>query len=145
MDEGRDWRWAFHGVGKPDVERNLGRLPRGANHQQETDGGQQSGAGFFYSHASNGLKYVAEVQRAEVLDHQEERDEKAEVADAVDDECFLAGGCGGVFGEPEAYEHEEHEEVEIREETIEAALFPHIADRVDMNEESDAGDHQQHD
>ena len=37
-----------------------------------------------------------------MLDKQEHADQKSEVADAVDDECFLAGVGGGVFLEPEA-------------------------------------------
>ena len=37
MDQGRDRRRAFHGVGQPDVERDLGRLPDGAHEQQQRD------------------------------------------------------------------------------------------------------------
>ncbi len=105
-----------------------------------------------------------------MLDHQEEGDEEAEIADAIDDECFFAGGCGGVFREPEAdqqvrgetdalptdehhqvvlrehqREHEEHEEVEVGHEAVVAVVIPHVADRINVDEEADAGDDQQHD
>ncbi len=39
---------------------------------------------------------VAEAQGAEVRDEEEHRKQEAEVADAVDDEGFLAGVRGGV-------------------------------------------------
>ena len=46
----------------------------------------------------------AEGQGAEVCQQQKDADQESEVADAVDDECFLAGVGGGVFLEPEADE-----------------------------------------
>ena len=36
-----------------------------------------------------------------MLDHQEKADQKAEVADTVNDEGFFAGGGGRILGEPE--------------------------------------------
>ena len=47
---------------------------------------------------------LAEGERAEVGQQQEDSDEEAEVADAVDDEGFLAGVGGGVALELEADE-----------------------------------------
>ena len=101
---------------------------------------------------------------------QEHREQEAEVADAVDDEGFLAGVGGGVLLEVEADEqvggeadalpadehqqealgehqdqHEEHEEVEIGEEAPVALFVRHVADRVDVDEEADAGDDAEHD
>ncbi len=37
-----------------------------------------------------------------MLDHQEERDQESEVANAINDECLLAGGGRGILGEPES-------------------------------------------
>src|ERR1700690_2850194 len=42
-------------------------------------------------------------------------------------------------------QHEEHEEIEIGKERPVALLVRHITDRVDVDEEADAGDDQQHD
>ncbi len=47
---------------------------------------------------------LAEGERAEVGEQQEDADEEAEVADAVDDEGFFAGVGGGVRLELEADE-----------------------------------------
>ena len=103
-------------------------------------------------------------------DQQEHREQEAEVADAVDDEGFFAGVGGGVLLEVEADEqvggetdalpadeeqkeardedqdeHEEHEEVEVGEEAPVAFFVRHVADRVDVDEEADAGDDAEHD
>ena len=115
-------------------------------------------------------KDLAEIERAEVLDHQEHGEQEAEVADAVDDEGFLAGVGGGVLREVEAdeqvggetdalpadehqqeaggqhqHQHEEHEEVEVGEEAPVAFFVRHVADGVDVDEEADAGDDAEHD
>src|SRR4029077_9079452 len=90
-------------------------------------------------------------------------------ADAVDDESFLASVGGGLSQEieadeqiatqPDAFpsdekqdvvgghdedEHEKHEEVQIGEEAVVAALVGHVASRIDVDEPADAGDHQEH-
>ena len=113
---------------------------------------------------------VGEVERAEVRDEEEHREQEAEVADAVDDEGFLAGVGGGVLLEVEAdeqvggeadalpadeeqqeaggehqHQHEEHEEVEVGEEAPVALLVRHVAGGVEVDEEADAGDDAEHD
>ncbi len=42
-------------------------------------------------------------------------------------------------------QHEKHEQIQVAEEAVVAALFPHVADGINVNEKSDAGHHQQHD
>src|SRR6202011_2938631 len=91
------------------------------------------------------------------------------IADAIDDESFFTGVGGGLFqeieadqqGAAEAYafpadeqenvvcgedqdEHEEHEEVEVREEAVVAALVGHVAGGIDVDQPADAGDDQEH-
>src|SRR5882724_1010739 len=44
VNEGADGRGAFHGVGEPDVERDLGGLAHGADEKQKSDGGQDGRA-----------------------------------------------------------------------------------------------------
>ena len=41
-------------------------------------------------------------------------------------------------------QHEKHEQVQIGEEAVEAAFLPHVADGINVDEEADAGDDQQH-
>ena len=102
VDERGDRRGAFHGVGEPDVERDLRGLAGGAEDEQEGDGGEeaavQSGAG------AMAAKTSVKLERAEVGDEQEHGEQEAEVADAVDDEGLLAGVGGGVLVEVEADE-----------------------------------------
>ena len=102
VDERGDGRWAFHGVGKPDVERKLRAFAGGADEQAESDGGEDaSGPGGFYGEF--GGDHV-KGEGTEVSEQQEHADEEAEVADAIDDEGLHAGaGCGGLL-EPEADE-----------------------------------------
>ena len=42
-------------------------------------------------------------------------------------------------------QHGDHEQIHIREESGESLLPVHIPDGIDMDQESDAGDHEQHD
>ncbi len=104
-----------------------------------------------------------------MLDQQKQGDQKSEVANPVDDEGFLPGRRRRIFREPEAdqqvgrqphafppdehlqvvarqhqREHEKHEQVEVGEEAIEAAFLPHVAHRIDVNQEADPGHDQQH-
>src|SRR5581483_10617777 len=113
---------------------------------------------------------VRKIERAEVCDEEEHREQESEVADAVDDEGLLAGIGGGVATEIEAdqqvgsetdalpsdeeqlearrehqNQHEEHEEVEVREEAPVTFLFSHVANRVDVNQEADTRDDAEHD
>ena len=105
-----------------------------------------------------------------MLDQQKQRDQESEVADAVDDEGFLSCGGGRVLYEEEAdqqirrqadalpadehqqvvagqdqRQHEKHEQVQVGEEAVEAAFLPHVADGINVNQETNAGDDQQHD
>src|SRR5207253_1396978 len=45
---------------------------------------------------------MREVERSEMPDHQEKRNQESKVTDPINDECFLAGRCRRVFCEPEA-------------------------------------------
>ena len=95
VDEGGDRGGAFHGVGQPDVERNLRGFAGGAEDEQEGDGGEE--AAVPVGIGGDAGEDVGEVERAEVGDEQEHREQEAEVADAVDDEGFFAGVGGGVL------------------------------------------------
>jgi hypothetical protein len=91
MDQRRDWRRAFHGVRQPDIKRDLGRLAGRADHQQQPNRREQPGAASFRRQRMHRSKDSREVERSEMLDHQEERNQESKITDPVDDECFLAG------------------------------------------------------
>ena len=103
VDQGADGRGAFHRVGQPDVQRELGALAAGAEHQQQADrrgrrrrrrtapdrpaaSGRERPAS-----SSPSADRVVEIERAVGRPDQEHAQGEAEVADAVDQERLLAG------------------------------------------------------
>ena len=170
VDEGRHRRRAFHGVGQPDVERNLGRLAGRAEEEQQRDAGQRAEAQFRRQRAGFDC-HLLEIERAEELEQPEHPEHEAEVADAVDDKRLLAGVGRGRLREPEAdqqirtqpdtfpadehhrearaehqHEHERRKQVQIREVARElgVVLRVHVRRRVQVDQRPDAGDHQNH-
>ena len=97
-----DRRGAFHRVRKPDVQRNLRGFAGGAEDQQKSDGGENATVPFRVD--ADRVEDVAEVERTELANDEEHREQEAEVADAVDDEGLFAGVGGGVLLEVEADE-----------------------------------------
>ena len=167
VDERGDRGGAFHRVGEPDIERKLRALAGRAQHQAKRDHGNHATApaGVLAEFSSD----LGERQGAEVGDEQEHPDQKAEVAYAIDNECFLACVGRRLFLEPEADEqirgqahalpsdehdqgvagqhedgHEKQEQVQVGEVARIALVVAHVADRVDVNQEADAGDDQEH-
>src|SRR5580692_10558585 len=105
-----------------------------------------------------------------MLNQQEDANQKSKISYAVNDEGFLPGRRSGILGEPEPNQqirrqthtlppdehhqvvigqhqrqHEKHEQVQIGEETVIAGILRHVANGVDVNEETNSGDDQQHD
>ena len=169
VNQRADRRGAFHGVGQPDVQRNLRGLAGRADQQQKRGGGQHAGARGFHGHGGRAAEHRREIQRAELPEQQEQAQQEAEVADAVDQECLVAGVGGGLLQEPEADEqvaaqsdafpadehqqvvgrqhqrqHEEHEQVQVGEKAAVAGIVGHVAGGIEVNEPADAGDHDQH-
>ncbi len=165
VDERGDRRGAFHGVGQPGVERELGGLAAGAHEEEERDGG-------IGPHAHRGVGLAedgAVVQRAEGDPDQHDAQPEAEVPHPVHDEGLLARVGGGLLLVPEPDEevraeadrfpedveheevarqhqhhHREHEEVQIGEEAGVARIAVHVAGGVEMDEEPHPGHDQQH-
>ena len=71
VDERGDRRGAFHGVGQPDVERDLRGLAGGADEQQQADGGEEAAVARSGCALTAGRRRCCEVERAEVGDQQE--------------------------------------------------------------------------
>ena len=171
MDQCADGRGAFHGVREPDVKRKLRGFAAGAGEEKQAgDGEGAEDAPGFVGPRCGFREELREVQCAESFEEQKHAEHEAEVADAVDDECFFAGVRCGFFqkikadeqiaGEADAFpsdeeenviggededEHEEHEEVEVGKEAVVAAFVRHVAGGIDVNEEADAGDDENHD
>ena len=101
--------------------------------------------------------------------HQQHAEHEAGVADAIDDECLLARVARRLLVEVEAdqqvaaqahafpadeqqrvvvrqhqHQHEEHEQIQVAEEAVVAVVVGHVAGGVDVDQEADAGDHQDH-
>ncbi len=169
MDESGHRSGAGHGVGEPDIERNLSRFSGCANQQQQRDGGENSNARFHWQ-AVGRIKYFREIERAKLPEDQKDGERKSEVANAIDDKCLVASGSSELLGEVEPdqqiaaqphafpadeqqqvilrqdqHQHEKHEEVQVGEEAVVAAFMLHVADGVDVNQRPHARHHHQHD
>src|SRR2546423_1639054 len=96
MDQRRDRRRAFHRVGQPDVQRELRALAHGADEKQDAD---QRHVGIALWRRG---EHLAVVQRAEVGEQQRDAQQKAEVADAVDEERLEVGVDRALSRVPEA-------------------------------------------
>ena len=156
---------AFHGVGQPDVERNLRALADGADEQQKTDGRRHRRA-----HLGRGLEDFRVGEAARQRPDEEHAQQEARVADAVDDERLLARVGRGLLLVPEAdeqvaakahalpadehdeivvpqhqEEHREHEQVEIGEKSRVARVAVHVAHGVYVHQKAHARHHEQHD
>ena len=172
VDQRGDRRRAGHGVGQPDVERNLRRFAGRADEEQQADGGDDRGRvlGQVRRHAvdvDEGERRRAELrQRPE---QQEHADQERRVADAVGDERLAAGDRVVHVRVPEAdqqvgaqadafptdeqqrqrvaeheHEHRGGEQVQIGEEARDVGILVHVAERIEMDQQADAGDDQDH-
>ena len=119
VDQGADRRRAFHGIGKPGIEGNLGRFARGPHEEQQGDQGHQPARPWPIS-PGPAAKTVCEIEGSEGHEDQEDGQQKPVIADPVDDEGLLAG-VGGRFllipeadqeirTEPHPFPADEHEE-----------------------------------
>ena len=158
---------SFHRVGQPDIERHLGGLAHRAEEQEQANG-RQSDFGLL-GQVSHQVKQRFEIHDAEGPEDQNDSEQESEITDAVDDEGFLAGvGCGlfqkiktdqQVGTDADAFptdkhqqvvvrhdqdQHGEQKQVQVGKEAVKAVFLSHVADRIDMNEESYAGDHKRH-
>ena len=94
VDQRRDRRRAGHGVGQPDVERDLRRLAGGADEQQQrrprsrspARGSARARSMWATSRLSDAVRCPARLQNSRKMPSR-----KPDVADAVDDERLLAG------------------------------------------------------
>src|SRR5438874_545238 len=101
MDKRRDGRWAGHGIGKPNVEGDLGALATTAKKEHECDDGdnrspdRQAGCHPSVSraidHIATRAEHIEIIERAELIEHRAHRHQKSEIANAVDDKSLFRG------------------------------------------------------
>ncbi len=151
MDQGADRCRTFHRIGQPHVERYLGGFARCPDQHQQTDRGDGSdGSERFDRHVPGHPEHRLEIDAAESPEDEQDREQKTEIPDPVDDECFLAGVGGRPLMKPEPYQevrtqsaafpsneheevvvcqnqgqHGEHEQVQVREVPVDARFMLH--------------------
>src|SRR5256886_15390152 len=149
------------------MERYLRRLAGASEDRQWGDPGDRGAAG--PERGGRGREDGDEVERASGPEDHQHRDEESAIADAIHDERLAAGVGIDLLSEPETdqeiaaqpyafpshehhrevgaqhqYQHEEHEQVEIREVARVTGVLFHVADAEEMDQRADAGDDQQH-
>ena len=173
MNQGTDGCGAFHRVGQPDVQRNLGRFRCCTDEQCDGDTDENHVADMVAPrlHARmHRLGHARKLQRPEREENQHDADRKAPVPDSVDNERLLGGITRATLCNKEAdqqvgtqphpfpsdkqhqvavpqdeRQHREHEQVQIGEEPVVAVLVGHVAGGIDVDEKSDARHNQDHD
>ena len=123
VDQGGDGRRALHRVRQPGVEQELRRFAHRAHEQQEAGDRHRVQVGAEdvnrrMRKSRRGGENLVEADRTGQLENEEDAEQEAEVADAVDDEGLDRGGVGGgllvpesdqqVRGEADAFPTEEH-------------------------------------
>ncbi len=151
------------------MERDLCRLGECADEQPGGDDIDQPGVASERDGLLEDAAGAVKIERAGVLDQQEEREGHRRIADGVDDEGLLGGRDGArplvpetdqqVGGEPDQapadkqYEevgrldeeqHREDEEGHVGEVTAFLVLALHVADRVGDDQRADARDDEHH-
>ncbi len=168
MDECGNRSRALHRVGKPDVKGNLRALAAGADEERDGDESERAEhPQLFVGHLPHSGDDVDEVEGAQFGGGHGHADDQAGVPHPIDDEGLLARVRRALLLEPEADQevgaephpfpahehegqrsardqdqHEEGEEVQVGEVPDPLLVVGHVADRVDMDQETDARDHQ---
>ena len=163
MDQCRDGGWAFHRIGQPHVQGELGALAHRTDEQADTDHGDQHPVGAWETHLSQvtGLgKGFGVVERARVSRNQANAQDKTEVTHTVDQKGLHVGKSGGRLVEPETdqqvrhqahgfpteeqlqqvvahdeHQHRKREQRDVRKEAVVAFVFFHVANGVDVHHE----------
>ena len=168
VDEGRDGRGTFHGIGQPDVERELGRLACRAQIDAEGDDAEALERD---QPRVRELEELEEIEGARLVPEEHDAHDHPRVARLGDPEG-LDGGAGGlgprvpvadeeIGAEPHQLpadeeldevrrehqpHHREREERLVRVVPAERRqrFIGEIAQRIDLDEEGDEGDQDEH-
>ena len=167
VDQRRNGGRALHGVREPRVQGDLRRLAGAPEKQEQRDRGDRPVA-----RAERGGcpgEDRREVERARVAEDEQHRHQEPEVPDAVDDERLEPRVGVDLFVEPEADEqvgaqphpfppdehhgearaeherqHEEDEQIQLREVPSISGIVVHVADAVQVNQGADPRDDEHH-
>jgi hypothetical protein len=167
VDEGRHGRRSGHRIRQPDIERNLRGLPHRPEKEAQAD--ERHVRRVLRRVGGGGPEDFAEVHAPEEREDPADAEDEAEVPDAVHDERLLARVRGELLvvvvpdqqiraeshslpphehQEEVVREHEDehrkHEEVQVGEVTTVTRVVTHVADGIDVDEESDEGDERDH-
>src|SRR6059036_146403 len=169
MDERAYRRRTRHRVRQPNEERNLCRLAGGADEEQQSD--QRDHVRIQQLHVLLQLREIKgpDPLLAELGNEKQDAQYEAEITDAVDDERFIAGDGVGVIVIPKADEqirteadslpadeeqqqivrhhqekHEKDKEIEIDEKSHHSFVVSHVAQGIDVNQKTDAGNDEKH-
>ena len=170
MNQGAYRSWPLHRVGQPDIERDLRRLSRSADKEEERDQGhllrpEEMGASLQCRKIN-----TPDSLTAHFPDEEQDAQEKAEIADPVNNKSLVAGYSIRVVLVPEAnqevraephalpadkeeqeiighdqHQHKKDKEVEIGEVAHHPLVMAHVSERIDVNQQADAADDQKHD
>ena len=157
---------AFHGVGKPHVQRKLRTLAHGAEKEAQSGPGAQAAT---QDALLNCGKNIRVLQRADLLVADEQSDEHAKIADPRGDKRFNGSIGSGLLLVPvsdqevraEADKLPEHKQVEqiVRQNESKhggaekkkravvsavADVVMHVAERKEIDQEAYTGDHNKH-
>ena len=111
VDQCGDRSGAFHRIGQPNVERQLGRFAKGTSHQEEGDDGHFPATGhrlLSRRHGAVGLQHLEQLavfKRAKMQPGEINAKGQSQVTDAVDDEGFLGRRHRRRLGEVVANQH----------------------------------------
>src|ERR1700719_1905606 len=86
MDQGADGRWTLHRVWQPHVKRQLGRFGRAGDEEQQANYSGSRAWSRLVEGSEVAVAVGIEIQRAIVLENEENGDHQAKVADDVDDQ-----------------------------------------------------------
>ena len=166
VDQGADRGRARHGIGEPHVERDLRALAGGPDEEQDPHGRHHP---WRYRPGGGYLVHLRHVQSAEPEEHQHQAGGESHVAYPVGEEGLLAGVRAVVLRVVEAdqqvgaeayplppdehdevvpaehqRQHHRHEEVQVGEVAPVSGVVGHVAHRVNVDQEPDEGDHEEH-
>src|SRR5215472_14824039 len=107
MDQGRDWGWALHGIGKPRVQQELRRLAHRPHEEEQASDCERIDLPAKEIDRLSGerrrlRKHGIQIDRTGQHEYGEDTERETEIADAIDDEGLDRGGVGFRFVIPEA-------------------------------------------
>src|SRR6266446_3245267 len=95
MDQRRNRRGTFHGIGQPNIKRKLRRLAAGSNKQQQR-GGREHRIADREGSTVRQFVDVDKTKRAQIPGERERAENESGIADTVHNKCLVSGGRGGV-------------------------------------------------